>query len=125
VIKLITLKISKSSMKQSKDLPRFQPDPQFLVRLDQKLHQEGKQNHHQPIWSITALVASIALLIWIFPNRIDTPANEISMSQELVFLQDHFEDSEENLEILSGKLNNDFEELEDEDELIEELKLIN
>ncbi len=112
-------------MKQSKDLPRFQPDPQFLVRLDQKLHQEGKQNPHPPIWSITALAASIALLIWIFPNRVDTPANEISMSQELVFLQDHFEDSEENLEILSGKLNNDFEELEDEDELIEELKLIN
>ena len=56
-------------MKQLKDLPRFQPDPQFLVRLDQKLHQEGKQNHHQPIWSITALVASIALLIWIFPNH--------------------------------------------------------
>ncbi len=125
MIKLISLNLSKSSMKHSKDLSRFQPDPQFLVRLDQKLHQEGKQNHHLQIWSISALVASIALLIWIFPNRVDTPANEISMSQELVFLQDHFEDSEENLEILSGKLNNDFEELEDEDELIEELKLIN
>ena len=109
-------------MKQPKDLNRFQPNPQFLIDLEKNLVLQNNRKVIHSYWSLFTLAASFALLVWMFPSKVENSINESIENPELVFLQEHFEDSEENLEVLSANLSLETEGSILEDELIEELK---
>lgn len=109
-------------MKHPKDLNRFQPNPQFLIDLEKNLVLQNSRKGIHSYWSLLTLAASFALLVWMFPSKVEVSINESLENPELVYLQEHFEDSEENLEVLSASLSLETEGSILEDELIEELK---
>lgn len=109
-------------MKHPKDLNRFQPNPQFLIDLEKNLVQLNNRKGGHSYWSMLTLAASFALLVWLFPSKVEVPIHATNENPEFVFLQEHFEASEENLEVLSANFSFENEASMMEDELIDELK---
>jgi len=112
-------------MNPKKDLKRFQPDPVFLINLEKQLKMDRRNARFSSYASALTLAASFALFLWISPQKSEpTTYENVDQNQTLVYLQEDFEATDENLEVLSSAKIFENDPFAQEDELIEELKMM-